>query len=81
MTMPPSIVPNSVDHPQLKIDSFSIRKLLRKYGQCGAEVRERACQLAESEFLKKEAIRPVNLKFSLDLDYLQSAVEPVAFKI
>lgn len=71
-----SFVSTSVDHPRLiNADASSVRTFLRQYDQYVTEVKERAQQLVATGSVTTEAVRPVNLKFCVDADYLESVIE------
>ena len=64
----------TVDHPRLvKQDPNSIRIFLRLYDQYTNEVLARALQLSDSE-QPAEAGKPVDLKFCVEPEYLESAI-------
>lgn len=69
-----SVISTSVNHPRLlRTDAESIRIFLRLYDQYKDEVSARALQLTDNGS-STEAVRPVNLKFCVDADWLESAV-------
>lgn len=69
-----STVTTSVDHPRLvRADAESIRIFLRLYDQYCNEVLERARQIGKSS-RSTENVRPVNIKFCVDPDYLESLI-------
>lgn len=66
---------SSVDHPRLtKTDATSIRVFLRAYDQYATEVKERAKQLAAKDVVSTEVARPVNLKFCVDAEWIESLI-------
>ena len=70
----PSFV-TSVEHPRLKeFDPESIRSFLHRYDQYTREVDARARQLLHGEVTSAEPVRPVNLKFCVDPQLLDSAI-------
>ena len=65
----------SVNHPRLvRTDAESIRVFLRLYDQYSKEVTARVEQLTVSP-ATTEAVRPVNLKYCVDPEYLESAID------
>lgn len=70
-----SFVTTSVNPPKLiRTDAESIRVFLRLYDQYSKEVTARAQQLTIQGTTTTEAIRPVNLKYCVDPEYLESAL-------
>jgi hypothetical protein len=68
-------VSTSVDHPRVtKADSSYIRSFLALYDQYSTEVQERARQLTAQDTVTTEPIRPVNLMFCVDIDWLESTI-------
>lgn len=64
----------SIDHSRLlETDSESIRIFLRKYDQFSNEVQARSRRLA-SRSASTGAARPVDLKFCVDVDLLESSI-------
>lgn len=64
----------SLDHPRLiRTDPASIRSFLRRYDQYSTTVLARAKQLT-NESLTQEAIRPVELKFCVDAEWIESRI-------
>lgn len=64
----------SLDHPRLvHTDPESIRTFLRRYDQYSTTVLARAKQIT-SEALSTEAINPVDLKFCVDVEFLESSI-------
>lgn len=64
----------SLDHPRLlQTDGESIRVFLRKYDQYSNAVKSRARQLSAYN-ATTEAVRPVELKFCVDPEYLESSI-------
>lgn len=77
-TTPPTVtsaaVEISLDHPRLiRTDPESIRSFLRRYDQYSTTVLARANQLTKDN-LTSEAIRPVELKFCVDAEWLESRI-------
>ena len=67
-------VATSVDHPRLTAtDASSIRVFLRSYDSYVTEVQERARQIVDSS-VSTEPVKPVNLKFCVDAEWLESTV-------
>jgi len=67
-------VTTTVDHPRLeKTDAESIRIFLRLYDQYCNEVTARARQLSTDQGVSTEAVRPVNIMFCVDPEFLESA--------
>lgn len=67
----------SLDHPRLvNTDPESIRKFLRRYDQYTNTVLARAKQLSTdaSSTVTTESVRPVDLKFCVDVEYLESCM-------
>lgn len=65
----------SIDHPRLtKTDSTSIRSFLRAYDQYVTEIAERSKQLTAASTITTEAISPVNLKFCVDAEWIDSLI-------
>lgn len=66
----------SLDHPRLlQKDSKSIRPFLRKYEQYLNEVYSHARKLmTDTVFSSTETVRPVDLKFCLDVVILESSI-------
>ena len=63
-----------VSHPRLtSTDSASIRTFLAAYDQYVNEVNERAKQLSKDDKVL-ESVRPVNIKFCIDMEWLKSAI-------
>ena len=70
-----SFVATSVNHPKLlRSDGESICVFLRLYDQYANEVKGRAQKLTATESSSTEAIRPFNLKFCVDPEYIESAL-------
>ena len=68
------LVATSVDHPRLTAtDASSIRVFLRSYDSYVTEVQERARQIVDSS-VSTEPVKPVNLKFCVDAEWLESTV-------
>lgn len=75
-TQQASFVSTSVNHPRLiRTDAESIRIFLSAYDQYAKEVSTRALQLLSTGTATSEAVRPVNLKFCVDAEYLQSTID------
>lgn len=69
-------VATTVDHPRLvNVDAPSIRVFLRAYDQYATEVTQRAKQLVGDNFVTSEVVTPVNLKFCVDAEWLESMIE------
>ena len=65
----------SVDHSRLlRTDAESIRVFLRSYDHYCHEVVARAQQITRSEMVTTESVRPINLKYCVDPEYLESAI-------
>lgn len=65
----------SVGHPRLeKTDAASIRRFFLKYDQYKNEIVERAKQLTLSNSISTEAIKPVNLKFCVNAEWIESLI-------
>ncbi len=70
-----STLSTTIDHPKLlKTDAESVRVFLRLYDQYVNEVRSRAQQLGGDKSAALEIARPVNLKFCVDAEFLESAI-------
>ena len=68
-------VATSVDHPRLtEADASSIRVFLRAYDQYATELKERSRQVLSEDSLSTEVVKPVNLKFCVDAEWLESTV-------
>lgn len=64
----------TLDHPRLlETDPEAIRIFLRTYDQYANEVRSRAQQLGSSSS-STEPVRPVDLKFCVDVEFLESSI-------
>ena len=62
-------------HPRLlKQDAKSIHVLLGLHDQFSKEVKARASQIVEGTFNLTEAVQKLNLKYSVDPEYLQSSL-------
>lgn len=69
-------VTTSVDHPWLtRLDAESIRIFLRGYEDYCKEITARAEQLVATGTITAEPIRPVSLKYCIDSEQLQSALD------
>jgi len=67
-------VTTTVDHPRLeKNDAESIRIFLRLYDQYCNEITARARQITTDQAISTEAVRPVNIKFCVDPEFLEFA--------
>lgn len=65
----------SVGHPTLKkTDAESVRVFLRTYDQYTREVAERSAQLQLSGAVTTEPVRPVSLKFCVDIEYVEASL-------
>ena len=65
-------VATSVDHPRVtEADASSIRVFLRAYDQYATELKERARQVVSEDSLSTEVVKPVNLKFCVDAEWLE----------
>ena len=70
-----SFVATSVNHPRLvRTDAKLVRRFLRRHDQYSIEVSARAQQLILHGTTTTEAVRPVNLKYCVDSEYIESAV-------
>ena len=70
-----SFIATSVNHPQLvRTDAESIRIFLNRYDQYSKEVKARAQQLNLTGSTTTEAVRPVNLKYCVDPEYIESVI-------
>lgn len=69
------LVSTSVNHPRVvRTDPESVRVFLRQYDQYSKEVIARASQISASGTVPTEAVRPVNITFCVDPEYLESAI-------
>ena len=72
----PNFVSTSIGHPRLvRTDSASIRKFLGLYDQYCKEITTRALQLAVVDATNTEPVRPVNLTYCVDPEWLRSIVD------
>jgi len=64
-----------VSHPRLlRTDADSIRVFLRLYDQYCCEVVARVQKITQSGTVMTESVRPVNLKYCVDPEYLESVI-------
>lgn len=70
-----SFLTSSVSHPRLlRTDSESVRVFLRLYDQYVREIASRSKQLTVSGSISTEPIRPVNIKYCVDPEIIESAL-------
>lgn len=66
----------ATSHPRLKkTDASSIRTILRGYDRYAKEIEERARQLVGPDTVFTEAVTPVQLKFCVDAEWIESLIE------
>ena len=72
----PNFVSTSIGHPRLvRTESAFIRKFLGRYDQYCKEITTRALQLAVVDATTTEPVRPVNLTYCVDPEWLRSIVD------
>lgn len=68
-------VPTTVDHPRITVaDASSIHFFLSIYDQYVSELQERARELVTQDAVTTEIVNPVNIKFCLGAECLESTV-------
>lgn len=70
------VVATAVEHPRLtKTNSAAICMFLREYDQYDREVKERAQQIVCEQVLSTDVAKPVQHKFCVDSEWLESVIE------
>ncbi|CAN8069928.1 unnamed protein product [Agarophyton chilense] len=66
---------SSINHPRLAdLDSKSVRLFLRSYDQYSLEIKKRAEQLQLNSAVSTKSVRPVSLKFCVDIELVESSL-------